>query len=320
MQGRDLLKTLSPYEINYKTINAEFGQAKRLAVELISFQRNMFGNSTMNSNSEYGVVTVKSVFRAFPMILVSIASFIGNSMVLLAIYRFKNLRTLSNMYIGSLAITDVAASLVMPLSYITVITNGRWLFGQAFCTINGFLLTFLASTSMLTLLIFSMYRCYLVTTVKKRLSAVFLSKMVKTSVACIWILAFIYASPPLFGGGEIKFLPSYSSCLIDFTSSNAYAEFLFVVLFTVPLIVMITAYVRIVKFIRMHNKAIKESSGGVKGARRPSAVSSPSSEESEAEGNRYTVMELKRKLDILNKTNETQRMLQFQLQDVLKQV
>ena len=278
-------------------------------------QGNLSANNTMDASSDYGTVTVESVFRTIPLIVISIASFIGNSLVLLAIYRFKNLRTFSNMYIGSLAITDVTASLVMPFSYITLLTNGRWLFGDAWCIINGFLLTFLASTSMLTLLVFSMYRCYLVTTVKKRLPAVFLGKMVKSSVIGIWLLALIYACPPLFGGGEIKLMPSYYSCILDFSSSANYAEFLFVSLFTIPLIVMTAAYIRIVKFIMMHNKTIRKSSGGT---RRQSATFSPSSEASVDEGNRYTVMELKRKLDLMN--DQAQQMLQGQLSDVLSQV
>ena len=271
----------------------------------------------MDASPDYGTVTGISVLRTIPMILVSIASFVGNSLVLLAIYRFKNLRTFSNMFIGSLAIADIAASLVMPFSFITVLTNGRWLFGNAWCQINGFLLTFIASVSMWTLLFFSMYRCYLVTTVQKRLSAVFLGRMVKTSVVVIWISAFVFASPPLFGGGEIKFLPNYYSCLLDFTSSEYYAEFLFVVVFTFPLVVMTIAYIRIAKFIMMHNKTIKKNSGNT---RRMSGMFSPSSEASVDEGNRYTVMELKRKIDLLNKGNEAQQMLQNQLNVVSSQV
>jgi hypothetical protein len=281
----------------------------------ICVERKSTSKGMMNDSSDYGVVTLKSVAHTIPLILISIASFLGNSLVLLAIYRSKNLRTFSNMYIGSLAITDVTASFAMIFSYVTVLTNGRWLFGHPMCIINGFLLTFLASASMLTLLVYSMYRCYLVTTVQKRLSAVFLGKMVKASIISIYVLAFIYACPPLFGGGEIKFIPSYYSCVLDFSSSEHYAEFLFVSLFTIPLVVMTIAYIRIVKFIMMHNKTIRKSSAA---ARRHSVTLSPSSEASVDEGNRYTVMELRRKLDIMN--SGAQQRLQGQICDVLSQV
>ena len=276
-------------------------------------------NNRTNFGSDCGTVTAISVLRTIPMILVSVASFIGNSLVLLAIYRVKNLRTFSNMFIGSLAVTDIAASLVMPFSFITVLTNGRWLFGHAWCIINGFLLTFIASVSMLTLLAFSMYRCYLITTIQKRLSAVFLGRMVKASVVGIWLFGFVFASPPLFGGGEIKFSATHYSCLLDFTSSEHYAEFLFVVVFSAPLVVMTIAYIRIAKFIMMHNKTIKKNSGNT---RRTSGVFSPSqSEASVDEGNRYTVMELKRKVDLMSEGNEAQQqMLQNQLNAVLLQV
>ncbi|XP_028396721.1 putative tyramine receptor 2 [Dendronephthya gigantea] len=277
------------------------------------------GNSSADFNGpDYGQVTATSVLRTIPMIMVSIASFIGNALVLLAIYRFKNLRTFSNMYIGSLAITDIIASLAMPFSYITVLTNGRWLFGEAMCLINGFLLTFLASASLLTLLVFSMYRCYLITTIRKRLSAVLLGKMIKISVLGIWLLALIYSSPPLFGGGKIKLMRFNYSCIIDFVHSGFYIEFLVIFLFIIPLIVMTVAYARIIKFINMHNKTIKKNSANTR--RRHSGIFAQSSEASVDEGNRYTVMELKRKLDLMNEgRSDAQKKLQNQLKNVLAQ-
>jgi hypothetical protein len=78
---------------------------------------------------------------------------------------------------------------------------------------------------------------------------------------------------------------------------------------------MTIAYIRIVKFIMMHNKTIRKSSAA---ARRHSVTLSPSSEASVDEGNRYTVMELRRKLDIMN--SGAQQRLQGQICDVLSQV
>ena len=266
----------------------------------------------MNKSLDYSMVTLESVAHTIPLILISLVSFTGNTLVLLAIYRCKNLRTFSNMYVGSLAVTDVTASIVMPFSYVTVLNNGRWVFGHSMCIVNGLLLTFLASASLLTLLVYSMYRCYLVTTVRKRLSTAFLGKMVKTSIIAIYALAIIYACPPLFGGGEIKYMPSYYTCVLDFSSSKHYAKFLFASLFTVPLIVMIIAYTRIARFIMMHNKTIRKSSVI---ARRQSVTLSEASVNA---GNRYTVMELKRKLDIVN--NSTQQRPQGDITDVPSQV
>lgn len=269
------------------------------------------------SNTSTGFVTARSVLRTIPMILVSVASFIGNSLVLLVIYRFKNLRTYSNVYVGSLAITDGLISLAMPFSYITVLMNGRWLFGDAVCLINGSLLTFLASSAMLTRLVFSMYRCYLVTTVQKRLRAELLAKIVKTSVLGIWLLALIYASPPLFGGGKIKLMPYNYSCVIDFVHSRLYVKFLFVSLFIIPLIVITAAHVRIFKFINMHNKTMKKNSAN---SRRHSAIFAQSSETSKDERDRYAMMESKQKMNLMNEENEARKELQSQLKDVLAQV
>ena len=63
----------------------------------------------------------------------SIFTVCGNLLVLYAIQTEKYLRTVSNLFILSLAIADLAVGLfVMPLSSATVIT-GRWPFSSAIC-------------------------------------------------------------------------------------------------------------------------------------------------------------------------------------------
>ena len=286
---------------------------ERERIKLTDFCGNLSTKKiTMNKSLDHSMVTLESVAHTIPLILISLTSFTGNTFVLLAIYRCKNLRTFSNMYVGSLAVTDVTASIVMPFSYVTVLTNGRWVFGHSMCIFNGFILMFLGSATLLTLLVYSMYRCYLVTTVRKRLSATFLGRMVKMSIITIYVLAIVHACPPLFGAGEIKYIPSYYTCFVDFSSSEHYAKFLFASLFAIPLIVMTIAYARIAKFIMMHNKTIRKSSLI---ARRQSVTLS---EAFVNEGNSYTVMELKRKLDIIN--NSTQQRPQGKINDALSQV
>lgn len=267
----------------------------------------MIANTSGNySSTNYGTVDALSVLRCIPLIFIGIASFMGNALVLLAIYRFKNLQTFSNAYIGSLATTDLLASLVMAFSY-TSLLDGTWVFGDALCQIQGIILIMLSTVPMLTLLCFSIYRCYLVTTVSKRLSEIRLGRIVKCSVCSIWLLAVVYSIPLLFGGGDVKFIPEYYSCIYDFSSSKKYSTFLVVFLFAIPLAVMSIAYMRIIRFIKMHNKTIintkprndRPQSQFDLGDRR-------SSEElEEEEGDHFTVMELKRRLEEMDENEDS---------------
>lgn len=63
----------------------------------------------------------------------SIFTVCGNVLVLYAIRTEKNLRTVSNLFILSLAFADLAVGLfVMPLSAATIIA-GRWPFSSVIC-------------------------------------------------------------------------------------------------------------------------------------------------------------------------------------------
>jgi hypothetical protein len=63
----------------------------------------------------------------------SIFTVCGNILVLYAIQTEKNLRTVSNLFILSLAFADLAVGLfVMPLSAATIIA-GRWPFSSVIC-------------------------------------------------------------------------------------------------------------------------------------------------------------------------------------------
>lgn len=94
------------------------------------------------------------------VILVMFFVIIGNSIVLLVLYRQRkqyNTR-IANMFLANLAIVDLAVGvLLFPFSAITVIA-GRWIFDQAICEVNGFLNTTAGTASILTMAVISVDR------------------------------------------------------------------------------------------------------------------------------------------------------------------
>ena len=66
----------------------------------------------------------------FPFI--SITAFLGNLSVCYAVYRNQRLRTLSNMFVVALAVSDILMSTCcMPFSVVTLFRR-QWIFGQRF--------------------------------------------------------------------------------------------------------------------------------------------------------------------------------------------
>ena len=72
------------------------------------------------------------------MIIINFLAFTGNMMVCWAVYRNQRLRTLPNIYVVTLAISDaLMAVLCMPMSVVLLIT-GQWPFSGAVCQFQGF--------------------------------------------------------------------------------------------------------------------------------------------------------------------------------------
>jgi hypothetical protein len=92
-------------------------------------------NSFTNTNTS--TIIVEKLFQKIILgcLLSSLSMFTvcGNILVLYAIQTEKNLRTVSNLFILSLAFADLAVGLfVMPFSAATIIT-GRWPFSSVIC-------------------------------------------------------------------------------------------------------------------------------------------------------------------------------------------
>ena len=79
------------------------------------------------------------VFKSFLVLIISLTSVIGNSMVLAVVYRNQWLRTLTNAYIVNLAISDILmAILCIPLTSAVLITV-KWSLGDTMCKFQGIL-------------------------------------------------------------------------------------------------------------------------------------------------------------------------------------
>lgn len=72
-------------------------------------------------------------FAMLPMAVLIVCTFLGNALVLIAVYRERSLKSMSNYVIASLALADLLlAVLVMPLSLISVVSPFTTSFSASF--------------------------------------------------------------------------------------------------------------------------------------------------------------------------------------------
>ncbi len=92
-------------------------------------------NSLINHHSSkiFIDILLQKILLGCLLFSISIFTVTGNLLVLYAIRTEKSLRTVSNLFILSLAFADLAVGLcVMPLSAANIIA-GRWLFSPVIC-------------------------------------------------------------------------------------------------------------------------------------------------------------------------------------------
>ena len=208
-------------------------------------------NSEMPDNG-IGVM----IFEASICLLMNVVALIGNLLVCLAVYRNPRLRTTTNLYIISLAGTDLlSATLVMPFTAGVLITR-KWPYGTVYCFIHGFLANFglFVSTSIMGLTAFNRYVRIVKTT---SYNGIFSRKKSGTILICLCVFIAGYIIVPHFAGlQEFGFLPHYASChIIHLTEAGTIAHYSIVLFLflTLPFSVAIFCYVKVFGAIKKHN-------------------------------------------------------------------
>ena len=177
--------------------------------------------------------------------IINVAAFVGNLSVCYAVYRNQRLRTLSNMFVVTLAISDIFMSTCcMPFSVATLI-RGQWIFGEAFCRFHGFgVFTFgLASLHTMGIIAVSRYFC-----VVKPEKYIVLFKKQRTLmyIAVVWCGALVGSVPPFFfGQNGFEFQPGKAMCIYTFDANIAYTIFIECVYIGTPLTLIAFCYSKV---------------------------------------------------------------------------
>ena len=163
------------------------------------------------------LVWIEAIFLA----IVNVMAISGNISVCYAVYRNQRLRSVSNMFIVALAVSDLLISFsCMPLSVATLVQS-RWIFGTTVCQLQGFAIFTFAMSSLNTMGIIAMSRYFCVVK-PTRYIVLFRKQRIVLYTAAVWCMALIGSVPPLiFQTGGYTFNPGKVMCLYPFQSNIA---------------------------------------------------------------------------------------------------
>ena len=192
--------------------------------------------------------------------LTTVLSLTGNSLVCLAFYRNRRLRTVTNFYVLSLAIADLILALFVSCSSTLASGLRRWPFHYNFCQFTGFVAALWGQISTSILALASINRYYCVVKAPKY-STLFSRKKTFSSICVAWIFCLFqtliwFAAPVVY-----KWSPYELFCRSTFNEEQKERIFYiyFGCLFTVPMLVIGFCYNRVYRNIRQHNKNVIHS-------------------------------------------------------------
>ncbi|XP_023214834.1 5-hydroxytryptamine receptor 2A-like isoform X2 [Centruroides sculpturatus] len=223
---------------------------------------NQTRNLTLATSAEYIIhkegQIAAMVLTSLALSLVILATVVGNISVIAAIFCERNLQTVGNGLVLSLAVADLmVACLVMPLGAVYEVRQ-EWSLGPELCDIWTSCDVLCCTASILHLLAIAVDRFWAVTNidyVRKRNGC-----HIGFMILLVWGIAFFVSFPPIFGWKDPDFqyrIEVEKRCLVS--QDVAYQLFATCATFYVPLVAILFLYWKIYRVAR---KRIRHKPGG----------------------------------------------------------
>lgn len=145
--------------------------------------------------------TTATVVKIVALGMIELAVVLGNSLVVAAVVTTRKLRTVTNIFIVSLACADLLLGFaVLPFS-ISIEVVDNWLWGDIWCSMWLAIDVWLCTASILSLCAISFDR-YIAVTHPIRYPSIMSPYRGRILVSFVWILAFVICLPPLLGWND----------------------------------------------------------------------------------------------------------------------
>lgn len=209
--------------------------------------------ATMESGDTRSSVAI--AIQASFLLVIILSSLIGNTLIILAIYRNLSLRSITSVFIANLAMADFLLALLgMPFTMASSITYD-WVFGDVWCTINGMLNSIFCIASMLSLAAVSIDR-YVAIIKPLQYPLIMTHRKALCMISYVWLHAITLAFLPVFGWSSYIYITNESICTADWGLDIPYTLFIFASSFFAPLMVMAFCYFHILRAARRQSQKI----------------------------------------------------------------
>ena len=190
--------------------------------------------------------------------VINIVAFFGNLLTCYAVYRNQRLRTLSNMFVIALSVSDILMSTFsMPFTVVTLF-HGRWIFGESYCRFQGFGALTFELVSIVTMGLIAVSRYYCVVKPEKYI-VLFKTQRSFLYIVLIWCAALVGSLPPFFfKHGRFEFQPGKAMCTYTFESNITFTVFIESVYVAAPLTIITFCYAKVFYTVSRSNQVFSQ--------------------------------------------------------------
>lgn len=210
------------------------------------------------STRQVSTVVLESAF----LVAIQLTALAGNTLVCWVIYKKPRLRTVTNVYVVGLALSDVFMAVLIMSWSSGILMTGQWVFGVGLCRFQGSLIVVSAWASLHTMTLTALNRYFRV--VRPNLYRKWFT--IKTSIVMVlsvWVCAsLLVASPVIAGWTYFTFRPGKTTCFMTFhaeyeTFRRVYT-YIMVLLYTIiPMITIALCYFKVFRVAKRHTNSIR---------------------------------------------------------------
>ncbi|XP_031566826.1 QRFP-like peptide receptor [Actinia tenebrosa] len=200
--------------------------------------------------SETDSTTLK-VIKTVLYSLIMVAALLGNLFIIIIVYKKKNMRRTTNIFIANMAASDIfIAAVVSPRILIELYIGPRlWLidgiFGSFLCKLCFFFTDFSVSISIISHAVIAVDRFWAI--VYSLRPSLFTRSRRKYIIAFIWLYSFLFHSPNLYAH-RLQERNGANFCMLDWspldnkTSKKTFFGVIFIMVICIPVILMTVLY------------------------------------------------------------------------------
>ncbi|XP_072166115.1 G-protein coupled receptor moody-like [Diadema setosum] len=218
-------------------------------------------NDTMSDDNDVDVdftnyggrIAISTYFIA-----VCLFGLVGNLMVVAAVINFTKMRSVTNVFICSLAVSDIATCLVIPWMVVGILSPTGWPLSDWFCVTIAIARDVTLGSSVWHLVAIGVNRMVLVTMSPVVYQRIYQRGPITAMIAATWLIPFIVVIIPCISGAITLGFDHDTKLCSDLerdasgreTTLLAYIEGIF--LSCLPLAIVLSSYIRIFVFVKRH--------------------------------------------------------------------